>query len=152
MTLLLGSMSNVGVYSQALRDVGFQCLVSGGSTFSASYEVGLIKAILRFFARLLDDEALYEILSSPLFSIDDEVLLFLVTRYDREGKPHRRSLSEGFLAWNGDQVGTFLSDDEVMHLTLLGISSKLREKPWHLVGLRRAFRNYCVRVLVYPSR
>ena len=113
MTLLLGSMSNVGVYSQALRDVGFQCLVSGGSTFSASYEVGLIKAILRFFARLLDDEALYEILSSPLFSIDDEVLLFLVTRYDREGKPHRRSLSEGFLAWNGDQVGTSLSDDEV---------------------------------------
>lgn len=100
MTLLLGSMSNVEVYAQALRDLGFECLVAGGSTFSEAYEVGLVQALLEYFANSLDSAALYQVLSSPLFSLSDEALLSLATTYDREGKPHRRSLSEGFISLN----------------------------------------------------
>lgn len=103
MTLLLGSMSNVDIYAQALRDAGFQCLVSGGSTFSEAYEVHVIKAVLSYFANPLDDASLYQVLSSPLFCISDDALLHLATQYDREGKAYRRSISAGFVSWERER-------------------------------------------------
>lgn len=112
MTLLLGSMSNVDIYAQALRDMGFECLVSGGSTFADSYEVTLLKAIVQYFSNPLNDEALYQVLSSPLFAISDEGLLYLATRYDREGIAHRRSLSEGFLTLKRECGLWDLTEDE----------------------------------------
>lgn len=112
MALLLGSMSNVGVYMKALRDRGFECLVSGGSTFSSSYEVGLIQYILRYFSDQLDDEALYQILSSPIFQITDAALLYLATRFDPQGRPHRRGISEGFLTWPREHGLCHLPEDD----------------------------------------
>lgn len=113
MTLLLGSMSNVDIYAQALRDAGFQCLVSGGSTFSEAYEVHLIKAALSYFANPLDDASLYQILSSPLFCISDDVLLYLATQYDREGNAYRRSLSAGLVSWERERGLTNLSESQI---------------------------------------
>ena len=52
MVLLLGNMSNVDVYAQALRDAGFECLVAGGSTFSDSLEVQLVASMVRLFFEL----------------------------------------------------------------------------------------------------
>lgn len=112
MTLLLGSMSNVDIYAQALRDFGFQSLVSGGSTFSAAYEVDLIKSLTSYFANPLNDAALYQVLSSPLFAIDDDSLLYMATQFDREGKPHRRALSAGFVSWERERGLSCLSDGE----------------------------------------
>lgn len=66
MVLLLGNMSNVGVYAQALRDAGFECLVAGGSTFSNSQEVTLVASVVRLFSSCTDNEALYTVLTSPL--------------------------------------------------------------------------------------
>lgn len=112
MALLLGAMSNVGIYAQALRDQGFECLVSGGSTFSGSYEVGLIKSMVTYFADQLDDEACYELLASPLFTVSDDAFVHLSTRYDRTGAPHRRSLAVGALSWQRERGMTGLPEAE----------------------------------------
>ncbi|HJI81091.1 MAG TPA: UvrD-helicase domain-containing protein [Eggerthellaceae bacterium] len=112
MALLLGSMTNVDLYIQALREVGFECLVSGGSTFSSSYEVGLTKSILKYFSNQLNDDALFQVLSSPLFQVSDKAFLFLVTRFDNQGVARRRSLSEGFLSWPREHGLSHLSDDD----------------------------------------
>lgn len=103
MVVLLGKMSQADLYAQALRDEGFECVVAGGSTFSEAEEVVLIEATLRFLADPLDDEALYRVLASPLFDVGDDALLHLVTRTDREGRPRRRTLSQGMAAWRDEQ-------------------------------------------------
>ena len=112
MALLLGSMSNVAVYTQALRDAGFECLVSGGSTFSESVEVLLIKSIVRFLSNRIDDEALFQVLDSALFSLSDNAFAHLTTQYDQEGKPHRRTLSKGLWSWQSERGLTNLSEAE----------------------------------------
>ena len=67
-----------------------------------------------------------------------------MTRYDREGKPHRRSLSEGFFAWNGDQVGTSLSADEADALDfahdILEAARKTMESCGLAAGVQELFR------------
>ncbi len=103
MVILLGAMSNVDVYSEALRDAGFECLVAGGSTFSGAYEVQLVANMLAFFADRLDNEALFALLVSPLFALGDDVLLHLATGHDRQGRSHRRDLSTGFALWSKEQ-------------------------------------------------
>ena len=103
MTILLGSMSNVDVYAQALRDEGFECLVSGGSVFSESPEVKLCASVLAAVVNRFDDQALFEVLTSPLFSISDDALVFLATTYDPQGHMRRRGLSAGFTAWEKER-------------------------------------------------
>ncbi|MEF2845414.1 MAG: UvrD-helicase domain-containing protein [Eggerthellaceae bacterium] len=110
MALLLGSMSQVDIYARALRDAGFECLVSGGSVFANSLEVGLIKTILLCLENRFDDGAWYELLSSPLFQLSDDDLLYLATFTDREHKPHRRLLTQGFLSWDKERDLSGLSD------------------------------------------
>ncbi len=103
MVVLLGGMSNVDVYAEALRNAGFECLVAGGSTFSGAYEVQLVSSMLSFFADQLDNEALYALLASPLFALGDDALLHLATGHDRQGRSHRRELSTGFALWEKER-------------------------------------------------
>ncbi len=112
MVILLGAMSNVDVYSEALRDAGFECLVAGGSTFSGAYEVQLVSSMLAFFADRLDNEALYALLASPLFALGDDALLHLATGHDRQGRSHRRDLSTGFWLWNKERGISGLSAEQ----------------------------------------
>lgn len=112
MVILLGAMSNVDVYSQALRDAGFECLVAGGSTFSGAYEVQMVSSMLAFFADRLDNEALYALLASPLFALGDDVLLHLATGHDRQGRSRRRDLSTGFWLWDKERGISGLSAEQ----------------------------------------
>lgn len=112
MVLLLGSMSNVGLYAQALRDAGFECLVAGGSTFSGSREVKLIESVVCLFSNRVDDDALYAVLTSPLFALGDDALLHLATGTNRQGKKFRRTLSDGFWAWKDEKGLTGLSPEQ----------------------------------------
>lgn len=112
MVLLLGNMSNVGTYAQALRDAGFECLVAGGSTFSSSPEVQLIESVVRLFSSGVDDEALYAVLTSPLFALGDDVLLHLATGTSRQGRKFRRTLSEGYSAWKDEKGLTCLTPEQ----------------------------------------
>ena len=112
MVVLLGAMSNVDVYAEALRDAGFECLVAGGSTFAGAYEVQLVSSMLAFFADQLDNEALYALLSSPLFALGDDALLHLATGHDRQGRSHRRDLSTGFALWEKERGLSGLSPEQ----------------------------------------
>lgn len=112
MVLLLGNMSNVDVYAQALRDAGFECLVSGGSTFSDSLEVQLVASMVRLFSSCTDNEALYTVLSSPLFALGDDALLYLATGTSRQGHRFRRTLSDGFAAWKDEKGLTGLTAEQ----------------------------------------
>lgn len=112
MVLLLGSMSNVGIYAQALRDAGFECLVAGGSTFSGSPEVKLIESAVRLFSNRVDDDALFAVLTSPLFALGDDALLHLATGTNRQGRKFRRTLSDGFWAWENEKGLTGLSPEQ----------------------------------------
>lgn len=112
MVLLLGSMSNVGVYAQALRDAGFECLVAGGSTFSNSQEVTLVASVVRLFSSCTDSEALYAVLTSPLFALGDDALLHLATGTSRQGRRFRRTLADGFAAWKDEKGLTGLAPEQ----------------------------------------
>lgn len=112
MVVLLGTMKHVDTYSQALREAGFECLVAGGSTFSDAYEVSVVEAVLRYFANQLDDEALYQVLASPLFALSEDTLLHLSTNVDRKGRTHRRPLSQGLLMVPREQGLTCLGPDD----------------------------------------
>lgn len=112
MVILLGNMSNVGVYAQALRDEGFECLVAGGSTFSSSMEVQLIASVVRLFSSRTDNEALYAVLTSPLFALGDDALLHLATGTSRQGRRYRRTLAEGYAAWKDEKGLTGLAPEQ----------------------------------------
>lgn len=112
MVLLLGNMSNVGVYAQALRDAGFECLVAGGSTFSNSQEVTLVASVVRLFSSCTDNEALYTVLTSPLFALGDDALLHLATGTSRQGRRFRRALADGFAAWKDEKGLTGLAPEQ----------------------------------------
>ena len=112
MVLLLGNMSNVGVYAQALRDAGFECLVAGGSTFSNSQEVKLVASVVRLFSSCTDNEALYAVLTSPLFALGDDALLHLATGTNRQGRRFRRTLADGFAAWKDEKGLTGLAPEQ----------------------------------------
>ena len=112
MVLLLGNMSNVGVYAQALRDAGFDCLVAGGSTFSNSQEVKLVASVVRLFSSCTDNEALYAVLTSPLFALGDDALLHLATGTSRQGRRFRRTLADGFAAWKDEKGLTSLAPEQ----------------------------------------
>lgn len=110
MVVLLGAMSNADVYAQALADEGFDSIMAGGSLFATAPEVDLMGSILRLGADVRDERALYEVLSSPLFSLSDKALLVL-----REGlfdgeRCVRRTLSAGF--FSDDDWAEILSPDE----------------------------------------
>lgn len=77
MAVLLRSMSNVSLYEEAFAALGIPCIISGGSLFLTSDEVGTLVMLLRFIENRDDDEALFNLLASPLFDIDDDGLLAL---------------------------------------------------------------------------
>ena len=104
MAILLRSMNHSDVYAQALRDEGLACVISGGSVFSGTPEVGVIQNLLRFIANPKDTDALYEVLAGPLFNLTAGDLLRLATWdepiADAAGNPRfkRRNLDDGLRA------------------------------------------------------
>lgn len=79
--LLLGRMSNLGVYLEALRERGIDCVVSGGSTFSDAPEVHVVASLLHVLANPRDTQAgLYPVLVSRMFSLTADDLCLLSTR------------------------------------------------------------------------
>lgn len=98
MVLLLGSMTHSARYAEILRAHGFDCVITGGSTFSSFDEVRTVSAILGSLADVNDSEALFAVLSSPVFALSADDFVDLATRFDEAGVPKRRRLVEGFLA------------------------------------------------------
>lgn len=101
MALLLGSMSNAGVYAAALRRQGIESVVAGGSVFASSAEALLVSALLRYAVNAEDEPALFAVLTSGLFVISDDVLLALASDVDESGQFKPRSLARGFADRDG---------------------------------------------------
>ena len=97
MAVLLGTMGNADVYARALRAVGLESVIAGGSVFSGTAEARLVADLLRFAVDESDEPALFSVLTSPLFSVSDDALLSLVTRCDDDGSFGRRPLWRGYL-------------------------------------------------------
>ncbi len=101
MAVLLGRMTNAGVYAEALRREGFSCVISGGSVFASAPEVHLMLRLAQLIANPKETSALFELLSSEMFALSADDFIELTTYYDeRRGIYARRPLDEGFAVLN----------------------------------------------------
>ena len=94
MVILLGAMSNASLYVSALREYGFQSMISGGSVLSKAIEVQLTLALLKWFANPKSSDVLLSILLCEPFYLDDVTLEALCHSSAEE---LRIPLAEGFL-------------------------------------------------------
>ena len=124
--VLLGGMKHAHIYAQALRDKGLDVIISGGSVYKNFPEVHLVSDLLAFALNHDDDEALYRVLTSGVFDVSDDVLLYLTTRNNGQGIK-RTSISKTFLSLR--LLPGFIQEDREMasrafssETTLLDIS------------------------------
>ncbi len=97
MVILLGVMSNADLYAEALRAEGLACVVSGGSQFASFPEVKLIASLLQTLANPLNTKALFEVLTSDMFSFDTEDILRITTEIDQNtNRIHKKGLDNAF--------------------------------------------------------
>ena len=152
MALLLGTMTRASVYQEALRDAGFESIVTGGSGFGQSAEAQLVATLLRVAVNRDDSEALYQALASDLFALSDDALLALATtdawasESDGEGDDGRarprQPISRGFFGREEDE-GFPLGENDRAALALARrclrdfVRRAVREEP--ALALRRLF-------------
>lgn len=92
MVLLLGKMSNVDVYADALRSRGFEVVIAGGSGFWSSDEAVLVSDILGVLADPHDTMSLYGLLASGLVPIGVDDMAELVAGEDGRHRDLDRGL------------------------------------------------------------
>ncbi len=83
--ILLRSLSDVNIYEEALREYGLDYYLTGGHAFYAQQEIHDVLHLLRAVASLSDDLSLAGALRSPLFSLEDETLFWLVEAHGSLG-------------------------------------------------------------------
>ena len=75
MVVLRGRMTNAGVYARAMRDAGLPCIIAGGSVFAQTLEAGMVRELVRTIANPNETQSLFNVLTSPLFSLSAGDLL-----------------------------------------------------------------------------
>ncbi|MDY2776990.1 MAG: UvrD-helicase domain-containing protein [Collinsella sp.] len=100
MVLLLGGMPRAGVYADALRAEGLDCVISGGSVFASTVEAKTVRALARSLANPADAaQGLAPVLASPLFSLGAQEFLALCTTLDPvTGETRRRNVDAGLMS------------------------------------------------------
>ena len=118
MVLLLGRMTNAGVYAQAFRDQGLDCVIAGGSVFAQAAEVQTVRALVCALANPADTaQGLMPLLASPMFALGAQEFLALATKLDSEtGETSRRNIDAGIM-----------SDSDVPGLQNLPLVTRARE-------------------------
>ncbi len=99
MVLLLGGMPRAGVYADAMRAEGLDCVISGGSVFSGTEEAKTVRALAYTLGNLMDTaQGLAPLLASPLFALGAQEFLALSTALDQQtGETRRRNIEAGLL-------------------------------------------------------
>ncbi len=99
MALLLGTTSRVGLYLDAMRSRGLSAVVTGGSSFSSTPEVGVVQALLHTLANPHDTETgLFRLLSSEMFRLDADDFCQLGTRTQQQlDAPAKRPVEQCFV-------------------------------------------------------
>ena len=118
MVLLLGRMTNAGVYAQAFRDQGLDCVIAGGSVFAQAAEVQTVRALVCALANPADTaQGLMPLLASPMFALGAQEFLVLATKLDEQtGETSRRNIDAGIM-----------SDSDVPGLQNLPLVTRARE-------------------------
>ena len=76
--ILLRSLSDVSIYETALREVGLDYYLAGGHAFYSQQEIYDLLHLLRTISSPADELSLAGALRSPFFSLEDELLHWLV--------------------------------------------------------------------------
>ena len=99
MVLLLGGMTRAGIYADAIRAQGLDCVISGGSVFASTEEAKTIRALVHMLGNLADTaQGLAPVLASPLFALGVQEFLALATAWDAQtGETRRRNIELGIL-------------------------------------------------------
>ena len=99
MVLLLGGMPRAGVYADAIRAQGLDCVISGGSVFASTEEAKTVRALVHMLGNLADTaQGLAPVLASPLFALGVQEFLALATAWDTQtGETRRRNIELGIL-------------------------------------------------------
>lgn len=100
MVLLLGAMTFSGVYADAIRAEGLDCVIAGGSVFSSTPEVKAVRALACALANPADTaQGLVPLLASPMFALGATEFLALSTAVDPEtGETRRRNADAGIMS------------------------------------------------------
>lgn len=100
MVVLLGKMSRAGIYADALRAAGLECVISGGSVFSSTVEAQSIRALVCALANPADTApGLVPLLASPMFALGAEEFLALATAFDpKTGETRRCNVDAGIMS------------------------------------------------------
>ena len=98
MAVLLGGMKNADIYAAALRERGLACVITGGSVFSDCLEAAVVLDLARVIANPHQTDALFNVLTGPLFELSADDLLVFATSTDKAGRARRRDLYEGLMA------------------------------------------------------
>ena len=125
MALLLGTTTNAALYIDALRARGIDCVVTGGSTFTATREAGAMAALLHTLANPHDTQSgLFPLLTSPMFELDANDFVQLGTRRQRAlDAPTKRTIDRGletmeFFGLESPSARLRLARDVLMHARL----------------------------------
>ena len=97
MALLLGVTTHVDLYIDAIRARGMECVVTGGSTFTSTDEVKVMRALLHVLANPADTQSgLFPLLASEMFGLDANDFCDLGTRtQEKLDAPTKRSIDRG---------------------------------------------------------
>ena len=96
MVILLGALTNVDIYANALRRYGFDTIVVGGSSFYSQPEVAVVKALLDVLADIHNTQALFDLIKSNFVNVCNDNILRLSTRITKASNFGKRSLDQAF--------------------------------------------------------
>ena len=85
MVILLGRMTNAGVFADELRAHGIPCVISGGSIFGQTSEAATVLALANSIANPHDDASVASLLVGEMFGLSYDEVLAVATK-----KPGRR--------------------------------------------------------------
>jgi len=91
MAILLRKRTHLKNYEEALREYGIPFVTVKGIGFYQEPEVAMLRAFLYFLSNPKDDYSLYILLKSPLFLVDEDVIIKAINPV-REGVPQGDSL------------------------------------------------------------
>ncbi|HIY50622.1 MAG TPA: UvrD-helicase domain-containing protein [Candidatus Olsenella avicola] len=97
MALLLGVTTHADSYIDAIRARGMECVVTGGSTFTSTDEVKVVRALLHTLANPADTQSgLFPLLASEMFGLDANDFCELGTRaQEKLDAPTKRGIDRG---------------------------------------------------------
>ncbi len=118
MAVLLGTMGNADVYAKALREVGLESVIAGGSVFSTTAEARLVADLFCAMRSMRLTKPPCSPSSPRLFfAVSDDALLSLVVTCDEDGAFGRRSLWRGFSDPREDE-STWIGEEDARMLAL----------------------------------